>query len=404
MTTETSGQPQILRSDLYDQWQNQFTQERLRLSSALGSIPEGGIVEDMQHIGSTSVHGLAARPCIDIAISIWPFPLQAGHLAKLAALGYEPLPHSEDPLEQRLRHTSGGYQLFMIEAGSGRWTDYHIMRDYWRAAEDARRQYSVHKQEWERESGASSPEYQLAKERFFRHALEEARQWWIGHRGFAGVEAAAGELQGYKPGWYIAGGWALDLFLGQVTRVHHDVDIVVARLDQPVLQQHLLERGWKLMTPWQGKLEPWPLHMTLEPLRHQVHAFRDGSFLDFQLSDIAQGIWRYRRDPAVTRSIERAGLRSRQGIPYLAPELVLLFKSKNTSGRERPKDKVDFQRVYPYLEPERRAWLLWAVTVVNPSHPWLENLAGGDWREGQDRPDPQIQKPSPGHVPRHQPG
>jgi len=68
------------------------------------------------------------------------------------------------------------------------------------------------------------------------------------------------------------------------------------------------------------------------------------------------------------------GLCSDERIPFLAPELVLLFKSKNTSGKERSKDQADFEEVYIRLEPERRAWLRWALIAVDPSNPWIERL------------------------------
>jgi GrpB-like predicted nucleotidyltransferase (UPF0157 family) len=51
-------------------WLEQFSQEYQRLLSTLNHLTAGGIIEDIQHIGSTSVLGLLAWPCIDIAISI----------------------------------------------------------------------------------------------------------------------------------------------------------------------------------------------------------------------------------------------------------------------------------------------------------------------------------------------
>ena len=116
-----------------------------------------------------------------------------------------------------------------------------------------------------------------------------------------------------------------------------------------------------------------PLHLELP--RNQIHALRDGAFIDFQLSDIEHEVWRYRRAPAVIRSAERICLRSHGEIPFLAPELILLFKSKNTSGKERSKDQADFERVYIHMEPERRAWLLWALLATDPEHSWIEQLA-----------------------------
>lgn len=67
-------------------------------------------------------------------------------------------------------------------------------------------------------------------------------------------------------------------------------------------------------------------------------------------------------------------LKSAGGIFYLAPELVLLFKSKNTGTHERPKDQRDFEKTLPHLEPERRAWLYWALMATSPDHPWIKEL------------------------------
>jgi GrpB-like predicted nucleotidyltransferase (UPF0157 family) len=364
-------------------WLEQFSQERLRLLSALRHLTEGGIIEDIQHIGATSVPGLPARACLDIAISICPFPLESEYRAKLESLGYELLSDSTGMAEQRFRHTTGMSQLFILEAGGGVWTDYLLMRDYWQHNEDARHTYAARKQEWSTTSGILSAEYEASKAEFFLHALEAARPWHVNHQGFIPVETVANELSDFRQGWHISAGWALDLFLGRVTRVHHDVDVLISRVDQLPLQAYLTARDWKLMTPWQGRLEPWPTQMYLERPRHQIHAFRDGQFIDFHLGEIEPAMWRYRRAENISRSIERISLHSKTGIPFLAPEVVLLFKSKNTSGRERPKDQADFERIYPHLEPERRAWLIWALLETAPLHSWTQQLIEGDWWRGK---------------------
>jgi hypothetical protein len=48
--------------------------------------------------------------------------------------------------------------------------------------------------------------------------------------------------------WFFCGGWALDLFLGKVTRPLHDVEIGVFRQDQAATDQ-----------PWLFRLSPRPL-------------------------------------------------------------------------------------------------------------------------------------------------
>jgi GrpB-like predicted nucleotidyltransferase (UPF0157 family) len=348
-------------------WPAQFDQERPRLLAALGEMTAGGIVENVQHVGATSIPGMAAAPCVDIALSVSPFPLEAAPTTALLALGYAPVPGytgkaDTGKAEQRFGHASGTLQLLISEAGSEAWLHHLLLRDYLRHDAAARARYA-------QRSSAST-----VKEQLIPSLLSEAQLWWIDHHGFANVQAVAQELVDFPAPWYISSGWALDLFLGQVTRVHHDVDVVVARADQLTLQAYMMQRGWKFVTPLNQRLEPWPPHMRLELPRHQAHAHRDGDFIDFLISDIDHGVWHFRRNPAIVRTTERMSLRTDDGIPFLAPELVLLFKSKTSTGPARAKDHADFAKVYAQLEAERRAWLAWALVVSAPEHPWLVQL------------------------------
>ena len=136
----------------------------------------------------------------------------------------------------------------------------------------------------------------------------------------------------------------------------------------------MMARGGKFVTPLAERLEPWPPGKELDPSSLQGHAHLDGAFIDFLWGDIESGVWRYRRDPSVIRGMDRIALRTAEGIPFLAPELVLLYKSKNTSGKERSKDQGDFALAHTSLTPEQRAWLRWALLVSDPEHPWIAEL------------------------------
>ncbi|HEX5944031.1 MAG TPA: GrpB family protein [Anaerolineales bacterium] len=351
-----------MKSDIR-QWKEQFESERVRLADALGKATEGGIIEAIEHIGATSVPGMHGSSCVDIGLAVWPFPLETGPKSRLAGLGYQPVSGYEESPEQRFLHASGGFQLYFVQSGASKWYDMVLIRDYLRNNDAAREEVSLQKKQ----------NTALDKAELFAQTLPAAHQWWIEHYGFAPVEAVTKELKDVSFPWYISSGWALDLFLGRVTRLHHDVDVVIPYLTQLELQKHLTERGWKLLAPYNGRLELWPPHMQLQLPRHQVHAYRDSDFIDFLLADM-DSVWRYRREPLVLRSIERMSLKSSNGIPYLAPELALLFKSKNTSNQERPQDQLDFEKVLSYLEPERRAWLHWALVATSPDHPWIQQL------------------------------
>ena len=334
-----------------------YNQEQTRLLGALLPLTAGGLVETIEHIGSTSVPGLAGSARVDIGLAVWPFPLQSDRQALLEALGYESIA-AMDSSEQRYCRQSDGVQLFIAEAGQERWLDYLILRDYLRANEPTRRSWIT----------------MMSNPQRFETVLPDARRWWVQSQGFVPVNAIASELKALACQWCISSGWALDLFLGEVSRLHYDVDVNLARADQLILQRYMLDHGWQWLTPFERRLEPWPPRMRLADPRHQAHAHRDGAFIDFLLTDIEHGVWHYRRAPMIIRSVERMSLTTSDGIPYLAPELVLLFKSKNTSGRERSKDQMDFERVYTHLEPERRAWLRWALIATEATHPWLEQL------------------------------
>jgi hypothetical protein len=343
-------------------WEQQYQAERSQLLEALGKVTAGGIVESIQHIGATSVMGLHGSSCIDIGLAVWPFPLEIDARSKLEALGYQIVEGFTGAPQQQFRHEFGTFQLFVFESGIGDWYDLLLIRDYLRDNRQARDEASARKTN----SG-------LDKSVFFQGMLPDARQWWIQHYGFSPLEEAANEMKDARFEWYVAGGWALDLFLGRVERVHHDVDVIVPRSSQVELQNYLTERGWTLITPFEKQLQPWPPHMRLELPRHQVHAHRDDSFIDLLLTDM-NDVWRYRREPAILRSREKISLKSEGGIPYLAPELVLLFKSRNTSNHERLKDQVDFEKALPLLELERRAWLYWALVATSPEHAWIPQL------------------------------
>src|SRR5262249_11921222 len=146
----------------------------------------------------------------------------------------------------------------------------------------------------------------------------------------------------------------IDLFLDRVTRVHHDVDIVLSFEDQFLLQDYMAARGWKWVSPNEGKLEPWPPGLRLELPRFQAHAHRDGAFMDFLLTDMRENTWRFRRKPEITLPVRQIGLCSRTGIPFLVPEIAILFKSRRDNGEPgRRKDREDFEKILSHLERER---------------------------------------------------
>jgi hypothetical protein len=169
--------------------------------------------------------------------------------------------------------------------------------------------------------------------------------------------------------WWISGGRALELHVGRSWRDHEDTDVGVIRRDVLVLGSVL--EGWDIHIAAAGRLTPWTgegletsLHQNNLWCRH--HA--DGPWLlDVTIGEGDDDVWIYRRDPTVRIPWADAVVRTADGVPYLAPDLQLLFKSKNP----RYKDLVDAREVVPELDAERRDRL---TRLLPADHQWQRLL------------------------------
>jgi hypothetical protein len=170
--------------------------------------------------------------------------------------------------------------------------------------------------------------------------------------------------------WGIAGGWGLDLHLGKKTREHSDIDIVVKH-NELLSVYHYLAKDWLLYKAHGGKLELWKQQDSLAEINN-IWACRDtGSPFAYQIMaiDFKEGDWVYRREPAVRR--RDILLKNEDGIPYLRPEIQLLYKGGASQVRE--KDLHDFHTMIPFLSVEEKQWLRTSLMKQFPEgHAWLK--------------------------------
>jgi aminoglycoside-2''-adenylyltransferase len=196
------------------------------------------------------------------------------------------------------------------------------------------------------------------------------------------IEEVATVLDGLPVRWWIAGGHAIDLFVGSSTRHHQDVDVAVLRPDQLTVQAHL--DGWDLRIAHDGRLTRWPPRQLLGPHEYGIWARPNpASAWQFELlvDDVIDGQWAYRRNPAVRLPLEQLGQTTATGLPYLHPEVVLLYKAKQPRGP----DEHDAAVAIPRLSGSERAWLATAIAKDSPEHHWLPLLAGKQHDGGHAR-------------------
>jgi hypothetical protein len=192
---------------------------------------------------------------------------------------------------------------------------------------------------------------------------------------FEPIEAVARVMAGFPHPWFVSGGWAIDLFAERVTREHADLEVGMLRRDQKALRDHLAgwEMGKVVHGPEGGAWVPWPDDDWIELPLFQVRAQRPDRVpaeFEFFMNDAAGEEWLCRRNPVITRPIGEISRRSSRGIPFLVPEIQLLFKAK----RHQEKDEHDFQIAIGLFTLAQREWLKQAIEIVHPDHPWLAAL------------------------------
>lgn len=195
----------------------------------------------------------------------------------------------------------------------------------------------------------------------------------------------ARRLAGVQAPWYVAAGWAIDLFLGGQWRAHEDLEIAVpfARFSEIVRALPDIEFYVPVGDDEGGKA--WPLaeagHL-MEELHQtwgretstghwRVDVFREPS--DDQT-------WIFRRDERIQRPLRDVIVYTPDGIPYLCPEAALFFKAKHW---EQEKNRADFAATLPRLTTAQRTWLAEALAIAHPGHAWLAEvgaLPAGDAR------------------------
>ncbi|MBN9346644.1 MAG: hypothetical protein J0I48_10670 [Devosia sp.] len=168
----------------------------------------------------------------------------------------------------------------------------------------------------------------------------------------------------------IAGGWALDLWQGAVTRPHSDIEIACFRADLHRLLPKL--PAFEIVIARGKQLTPYAIGDALPDDSFSLWLRRRGETLwDFEIVVEEQrgGLWAYRREPAITRPVADV-LTSAGGVPIIAPEIQLLYKCRDP----RPKDVEDLRRCVPRLDARAYAWLHEAVARAHAG--FLPDLEG----------------------------
>jgi GrpB-like predicted nucleotidyltransferase (UPF0157 family)/RimJ/RimL family protein N-acetyltransferase len=150
-------------------WPARFESERRRLVDALGSS-----AAEVEHVGSTAVPGLPAKPVIDVLVGLREYPLQPAQIGLLEGLGYVYRGELGIPGRQYFRNPPDTRHVHAVLHGSELWRRHVAFRDWLRAHPDDAASYATLKRRLAAEHRDDRARYTEGKASFIEELLQRA--------------------------------------------------------------------------------------------------------------------------------------------------------------------------------------------------------------------------------------
>jgi GrpB-like predicted nucleotidyltransferase (UPF0157 family) len=170
-TTERVGGVKKRRLFLADHdpgWAREYAAHEARVRQALG-----GTAVQVEHIGSTSVPGLAAKPIIDILLTVPDITAEEDYLEPLVAHGY--VLRVREPGHRLVRTEQRDVHIHILERHDPAAADYVLLRDHLRVDQADRELYERTKRELLRRDWADMNDYADAKTAVIEEIKQRAR-------------------------------------------------------------------------------------------------------------------------------------------------------------------------------------------------------------------------------------
>ena len=153
------------------EWPRLFRMHAARISAALGDA-----VLQIEHIGSTAVPGLAAKPIIDILVVVEDSGKENAYLPAMTGCGYELRVREPEFHEHRMfRTTDRGVHVHVLSRNSPEIGRYLRFRDSLRGKAAYRTQYQVLKQTLSEQDWPDLNAYAAAKSELIEAILRASR-------------------------------------------------------------------------------------------------------------------------------------------------------------------------------------------------------------------------------------
>ncbi len=174
--TETSIDPLGLESgvvrlvDYDERWPTLFAAEAARIRTAVSALPVR-----LEHVGSTAVPGLCAKPVLDIVAGHPSSSPALTYVVPLEGAGYQHRGDAGIPGHQFFRRGQPrAYHVHLVELGGALWREYVAFRDYLRADREAAGRYEEIKRRLAAQFPRDREVYIAGKSSFVREAIRQS--------------------------------------------------------------------------------------------------------------------------------------------------------------------------------------------------------------------------------------
>jgi NAD-dependent protein deacetylase/lipoamidase len=158
----------VVLADPDPAWPERAAEEAARVRDALGAAA-------VEHIGSTSVPGLAAKPILDLLAGLESLDLAPDQIHAMEALGYDAL--GEYGLPGRLYFRTPEHHVHAVELNGDQWRRHLAVRDYLRADPDEARAYEGEKRRAVAAASGDRERYAAEKDAYVGELERRALEW-----------------------------------------------------------------------------------------------------------------------------------------------------------------------------------------------------------------------------------
>jgi GrpB-like predicted nucleotidyltransferase (UPF0157 family) len=153
-------------------WPKLFEEERAILESLLKQWLAGPV----EHVGSTAVPGLAAKPVIDIMAGVNGLEQSRPAIPVMATIGYCYFPYQPEQKHWFCKPSAifRTHHLHLVPFGSKHWNERLLFRDYLRRNSATAEEYAELKQRLAQQYKFDREAYTEAKGPFIQHVLQSA--------------------------------------------------------------------------------------------------------------------------------------------------------------------------------------------------------------------------------------